>query len=124
MNERVRISEKESGVLAVAMLEMFFGVDNSSSSHAGNRKNNVLILGEGDAFGINGNFGAPKKSLVMILIKHAQIFVRAYIINLIIVICLLMEKKSLSLKPTIAMLTFQLKFVSEVYLMELVLLSL
>ena len=37
---------------------------------------------------------------------------------LIIVICLLMEKKSLSLKLTIKMLTFQLNFVSEVYLME------
>ena len=49
----------------------------------------------------------------MILIKHAQIFVRAYIINLIIVICLLMEKKSLSLKPTIKMLTFQLNIVLE-----------
>ena len=43
---------------------------------------------------------------------------------LVIVICLLMEKKSLSLKVTIKMLTFQLNFVSEVYLMDLVLLSL
>ena len=43
---------------------------------------------------------------------------------LIIVICLLMEKKSLKLKLTIKMLTSQLNFVSEVYLMDLVLLSL
>ena len=43
---------------------------------------------------------------------------------LIIVICLLMEKKYLSLKPTIKMLTFQLNFVSEVYLMDLRLLNL
>ena len=45
---------------------------------------------------------------------------------LIIVICLLMEKKSLSLKLTITMTikTFQLNFVSEIYLMDLVLLSL
>ena len=42
----------------------------------------------------------------------------------IIVICLLMEKKSLNLKLTIKMLTFQLNFVSEVYLIDLVLLSL
>ena len=41
-----------------------------------------------------------------------------------IVICLLMEKKSLSLKPTIKMLTFKLNFVSEECLMDLVLLSL
>ena len=37
---------------------IIFGVDNSSSSHADNRKNNFLVLGEGDAFGINGSFGA------------------------------------------------------------------
>ena len=37
---------------------------------------------------------------------------------------LLMEKKSLNLKPTIKMLTFQLSFVSEEYLLDLVLLSL
>ena len=45
---------------------------------------------------------------------------------LIIVICLLMEKKSLSLKLTITMTikTSQLNFVSEIYLMDLVLLSL
>ena len=35
------------------------------------------------------------------------------------VICLLMQKKSLSLKPTIKMLTLQLNFVSEVYQMNL-----
>ena len=43
---------------------------------------------------------------------------------LIIVICLLMEKKSLSLNPTTKMLTFLLNFVSELYVMDLVLLSL
>ena len=37
---------------------------------------------------------------------------------LIIVICLLMEKKYLSLKSTIKMLTFQHNFVSEVFLMD------
>ena len=38
---------------------------------------------------------------------------------LIIVICFFMEKKSLNLKPTIKMLTFQLCFVSEIFLMDL-----
>ena len=42
---------------------IIFGVDNSSSSHAGNLKNNLLVLGEGDTFGINGSFGAPEKKL-------------------------------------------------------------
>ena len=43
---------------------------------------------------------------------------------MIMVICLLMEKKSLNLKLTIKMLTFQLNFVSEVFPVNLVLLSL
>ena len=40
-----------------------FGVDNSSSSHADNLKNNFLILGEGDTFSINGSFAAPEKKV-------------------------------------------------------------
>ena len=64
------------------------------------------------------------KTLVLILVMQTQNFASVYIIMLIIVICLLMEKKSLSLRVTIKMLTFQLNFVSEVYLMDLVLLSL
>ena len=40
---------------------IIFGVDNSSSSHSDNRKNNFLILGEGPAYGINGSFGSPEK---------------------------------------------------------------
>ena len=39
-----------------------FDVDNSSSSHADNLKNNFLVLGEGDAFGINGSFGAEGRN--------------------------------------------------------------
>ena len=30
-------------------------------SHADNHKNNFLVLGEGDTFGINRSFGAPEK---------------------------------------------------------------
>ena len=43
---------------------------------------------------------------------------------LIIVMCLLMEKRFLNVKPTTKMLTFQLNFILEIYLMDLVLLSL
>ena len=43
---------------------------------------------------------------------------------LIIVISLFLENKSLSLKPTVKMLTFQLNFVSEVFIIDLVILSL
>ena len=43
---------------------IIFGVDNSSSSHSENRKNNFLILGEeGPTYGINESFGAPEKSV-------------------------------------------------------------
>ena len=50
------------------------------------------MLDEGDAFGINGNFGAvEKKSLVLILVKQTQNFLWVCII---IVICFLMERKS------------------------------
>ena len=40
---------------------IIFGVDNSSSSHADNRKDNSLILVEGPTFGINGSFDSVEK---------------------------------------------------------------
>ena len=54
---------------------IMFGVDSSSSCHADNRKNNFLILGEGATFGINGSFGSPEKSLVLILVKQIPRFI-------------------------------------------------
>ena len=38
-----------------------FGVDNCSSSHAENRENNFLVLGEGPTLRINGRFGSSEK---------------------------------------------------------------
>ena len=49
---------------------IIFGVDNSSSSHSDNRKNNFLILGEGPTYGINGSFGAPEKKLLILVLKR------------------------------------------------------
>ena len=43
------------------MILEVFGVDNSSSSHSDNHKNNFLILGKDPTFGINRSFGAPEK---------------------------------------------------------------
>ena len=40
-----------------------FGVDNGSTSHADNRKNYFLVLGEGLSYSINGSFGSPKKKI-------------------------------------------------------------
>ena len=68
-----------------------FGVDNSSSSYSDNSKNNFLILGEGQTFGINGSFGWPEKNLLLILLIKTQHFPWVYISRLIIVICLLIE---------------------------------
>ena len=51
--------EKVRGVLVMTIIT--FGVDNSSSFHTDNRKNNFLVLGEGHAFGINGSSGAAAK---------------------------------------------------------------
>ena len=53
--------EQVHGVLVMTLLGIFFGVDNSSSSHADNRKNKILLLGEGPANDINGSFGAAEQ---------------------------------------------------------------
>ena len=103
---------------------VIFGVDNSSSCHADNHKNNFLILSEVPTYGINRVLVHQRKGLVLILVKRTQNFAWVCIRVLIIVIYLLMEKKSLDSKLPIKMLTLQLSFVSEVYLMDLVLLNL
>ena len=36
------------------------GVDNNSSIHVDNHKNDFSVLGKGDTFGINGSLGAPE----------------------------------------------------------------
>ena len=82
------------------------------------------MLGEDPTYGTSGSLGSPGKSVVIVLVKQAQSVAWVYVIMLIIVICLLMEKKYLSLKPTIKMLTFQRNFVCEKFLMDLVLLNL
>ena len=65
-----------------------------------------------------------RKSLVLILVKKTQTFAHVCIIMVMIVIHLLIKKQSLSLKLTKHMVIFQLYFVLESYLMDLVLLSL
>ena len=101
---------------------VIFGVDNCSSSHTDNCKNNCLILGEGPTFGINGSFGLPEKEFSNNFCKAKTKF------------CLglhynddnsyLIENKSLGLKPIMETSTFQLGFVYKVYLMDFMLLSL
>ena len=48
---------------------IIFGVDNSSPSHADNRKNNFLILDEGTTYEINGS---PEKKVCLSLHYNAN----------------------------------------------------
>ena len=41
---------------------IIFGIDNTSSSHSENRKNNFLVLGEGPTDGTNDSIGVAKRS--------------------------------------------------------------
>ena len=83
---------------------VIFGVDNSSLSQADNRKNNFSVLGQGLTYGI----WFTREN---VLVKQTQNFAWVCIIIVIIVICLLMENKSLGLKLIIKMVTFQISFV-------------
>ena len=65
-----------------------------------------------------------KKGLVLNLVNQTQNVARVYIIMLIIVAFLLLENKYFNLRLTIKMLNFQQKFVWEVFLMDLMLVSL
>ena len=56
------------------------------------------MLGGGDAFVINGSFGTPEKSLALITAKQRKKFTWVWVIMVIIVICLFIEKKYISLK--------------------------
>ena len=62
-----------------------FEVDSSLSFLTGNLKNDFLILGNTDTFGINGSFGAPEKKLILVLVKQTQNIAWVCIIIVIIV---------------------------------------
>ena len=47
----------------IARNVMIFGVENTSSFHDGNRKNNLLVLGKGPTFRIHERFGSPEKNV-------------------------------------------------------------
>ena len=103
---------------------MIFRAGNSSSSHAHNLKNDFLILDEGDTFSIKGSFGALEKTFSINFSKANTKFYLSLHYNADNVIGLLMENKYLNLKRTMKMLIFQLNFVSEANLIDLVTLSL
>ena len=87
-----------------------FCVDNSSPSLS-DCKNIFLVLREGATDSINGSSGVTVKNLILLLIKQRQDIAWVGIVLIIIVICLLMEKKSISSKQIINMWAFRLSFV-------------
>ena len=46
-----------------------FYVDNRSSLHSDNRRNNFLVLGQNPTCGINGKFGEPEKKFCINISK-------------------------------------------------------
>ena len=70
-----------------------FGVDSSLPSHSDSCKNKFLILGAGPSNGLNGSVGSPEEKCSTTLLDQIQTVFWVHIIMLIIVICLLMEKK-------------------------------
>ena len=99
---------------------IIFGVDNSLSYHSDNHKKIFL----GPTFGINGSFGSPEKEFSIYFSKANTKFCFSLHYDADNSYCLLMEIFFSNLKPTMKILTFQLNFVLEVYLMDVVLLSL
>ena len=50
-------------ILVMTLLGMlYFDVDNGSSYHTNNRKNNFLVSGEIPTYGVNESFGSPEKT--------------------------------------------------------------
>ena len=103
---------------------IIFGVDNSSSSHSDNRKNNLLIFSEGPTYGINGRFALPEKKFNINFTRTNTKFCLSLHYNADNTYLFADGKEKLNLKGTTKILTFQLTFVLEVYPMDLVLLSL
>ena len=89
---------------------IIFCVDKSLSFHSDNLKNIFSMSGEGQTYDINGSFGSAE-SLELTFVNQRQNFASVYIMMKVIVICLLLEKKSISLKAIVGMSAFQLSFV-------------
>ena len=103
---------------------IIFCVDNSSSSHAYNRKNNFLVLGEGPTFGINGSFGSPETKFSINFSKPNTEFWFILHYDADNSYLFVNSQEIFKFEARNKKLTFQHNFILEVYLMDLVLLSL
>ena len=54
---------------------LIFGVDNTSSSHTDNQKNNFLVLGEGPTKDMSDRLVRQKRKLALTSVKQRQNFV-------------------------------------------------
>ena len=82
------------------------------------------MLGEGPAFGINGSFGSPEKNFSINFRNANTKFFLSLHYNADNSYLFANEKEFFKFKADKKMLTFQLNFVFEVHLMDLVLLNL
>ena len=101
-----------------------FGVGNSLSSHTENCKNNFLVLVKERLMILIATFVKQRKSLVLALVKQRQNFASVSFTMIIMVVCLFIGKQSISLTLIIKISTFQLSFVWEAHLVNLMLLIL
>ena len=81
------------------------------------------MLSEVPTFGINGSFGPPEANFIINFSKSTTKFCLSLHYNTNNSYLFVMEMKSLNLKLTIKILTFQLNLVLDINLMNLVLLS-
>ena len=72
--------------------------DGATSSHSDNRTDNILVFGEGKVLVLMEALLHQRKGLALLLVNQIQNFPWPCIIVVIIVICMLKEKKSIILK--------------------------
>ena len=60
--------------MVIILLKITFGVNNISWSHTNNRKNGVLVIGEGPADDISGSVITGEKKIVLTLLKQIATF--------------------------------------------------
>ena len=102
-----------------------FCIDNTSSCHADNRKNNFLISGEGDTFGIDESFGALAKKLSINFRKANTKFCLSLHYNANNIYLLVDGKRIFKFKADNKNVSFPIKFCfRSISLIDLVLLSL
>ena len=90
---------------------IIFGVDNSSSSHTDNLKNDFLVLGEGPTDNINGSIGAAQKKFSIHFSKAKTKFCLSFHNNGHNSYLFVKGKKPISLKQMTKMSAFHLSLI-------------